>query len=198
MTRLIVVRHGNTFDPGETPARVGARTDLPLSSSGRTQADALARHFADTPFDAAFASMLKRTRETARTILSARKDSPALLLMPFLTEIDYGPDENKTEAEVIARIGAQALADWDAHATPPPGWLADPSAIVAAWRAFLERLAACDGAVLCVTSNGIARFLPAAAGIEATAPDLKLKTGAYADLSVERSGVRATAWNQRP
>jgi len=51
MTRqLFIVRHGNTFDPGDTVTRVGARTDLPLSSSGRAQADALARHFAGMSF----------------------------------------------------------------------------------------------------------------------------------------------------
>jgi transcriptional regulator GlxA family with amidase domain len=31
MTTLIIARHGNTFEDGETPRRVGARTDLPLS-----------------------------------------------------------------------------------------------------------------------------------------------------------------------
>ena len=41
MTQLLIVRHGNTFETGETPRRVGLRTDLPLSSSGRKQANAL-------------------------------------------------------------------------------------------------------------------------------------------------------------
>ncbi len=198
MARLILVRHGNTFDAGETPRRVGARTDLPLSSSGRAQAEALAEHFKGLRFDAAFASTLTRTRQTARAMLRMRIDSPALLLEPFLTEIDYGPDENKTEDDVIARIGAEALKLWDAEATPPPGWLVDPKAILAAWSKFLARLAARDGTVLTVTSNGIARFLPAAAGIDASGLDLKLKTGAYAELTVTLSGVQLAAWNQRP
>ena len=43
---------------------------------------------------------------------------------PFLREIDHGPDENCTEDKVQARIGAAALAEWDAAATPPPGWSA--------------------------------------------------------------------------
>ena len=30
MKTLIIARHGNTFRPGETPTRVGSRTDLPL------------------------------------------------------------------------------------------------------------------------------------------------------------------------
>ena len=28
-TRLIIARHGNTFEKGQTPTRVGGRTDLP-------------------------------------------------------------------------------------------------------------------------------------------------------------------------
>ncbi len=54
MARLIILRHGNTFDTGDIPTRVGAHTDLSLSVSGRMQADALAAHFRDTVFRAAF------------------------------------------------------------------------------------------------------------------------------------------------
>ena len=42
---IYIVRHGNTFDPGDTLLRVGARTDLALSVSGCEQADRLGRHF---------------------------------------------------------------------------------------------------------------------------------------------------------
>ena len=38
MTILIIARHGNTIEKGETPRRVGARTDLPMVDSGRVQA----------------------------------------------------------------------------------------------------------------------------------------------------------------
>lgn len=36
-TRIIIFRHGNTFDVGDTVLRVGRRTDIPLSGSGRKQ-----------------------------------------------------------------------------------------------------------------------------------------------------------------
>ncbi|OZB12451.1 MAG: histidine phosphatase family protein, partial [Rhodobacterales bacterium 34-62-10] len=86
MARLFIVRHGNTFDKGDTVTRVGARTDLPLSVSGREQAQKLAAHFAGTRFSAALCSPLSRTRQTARAILRERSDNPALLIAPFLTE----------------------------------------------------------------------------------------------------------------
>ncbi|HBU32950.1 MAG TPA: histidine phosphatase family protein, partial [Hyphomonas sp.] len=77
MARLIIVRHGNTFDKGDTVTRVGGRTDLPLSASGLAQADALANHFADTRFVAAFCSPLMRTRQTARAMIGMHTGAPA-------------------------------------------------------------------------------------------------------------------------
>lgn len=200
MARLIIVRHGNTFDPGDKPTRVGARTDLPLSTSGERQASALATHFRDKDFAAAFCSPLLRTRQTARTILAGHAGSPALLILPFLTEIDYGPDENQTEEAVIARIGAEAIDAWDADATPPPGWHVDPGALRAAWADLLARAANVDSdaSVLVVTSNGIARFLPDVVNEVPAGLERKLKTGAWGSVEVDRKGARILDWNVRP
>ncbi len=199
MARLFVVRHGNTFDKGDTVTRVGARTDLPLSVSGQEQAQRLALHFAGTRFDAALCSTLTRTRQTARTILSERTDSPALLVAPFLTEIDYGPDENQPEDIVAARLGP-ALEAWDRDGTPPPGWLVDPEAIRAGWRALLARAASLPETAnaLVVTSNGIARFLPDVVDKVPEGIDRKLKTGAWGELLVTASGSELLSWNERP
>ena len=199
MARLFVVRHGNTFDKGDTVTRVGARTDLPLSVSGQEQAQKLAAHFAGTRFDAALCSVLTRTRQTARAILSERTDSPALLVAPFLTEIDYGPDENQPEDIVAARLGP-ALEAWDRDGTPPPGWLVDPEAIRAGWRGLLARVASLPETAnaLVVTSNGIARFLPDVVDKVPGEIDRKLKTGAWGELLVTGSGSELLSWNQRP
>lgn len=199
MARLYIIRHGNTFDPGDTVTRVGARTDLPLSVSGREQARKLAEHFAGIRFSAALCSILTRTRQTARSILSQRTDSPALLIAPFLTEIDYGPDENQPEEVVAARLGP-ALEAWDRDGTPPPGWLVDVETIKEGWRALLSRAALlpADASALVVTSNGIARFLPDVVDKLPDALDRKLKTGAWGELSVTSSGNELLSWNQRP
>lgn len=200
MARLFVVRHGNTFDAGDVVTRVGGRTDLPLSSSGRAQAEKLAAQFADTPFAAALASPLERTRATARRILSARTDSPALLVRGFLREIDYGQDENQPEDAVIARLGAAALAAWDAEGTVPEGWGVDPAAIREGWRSLLRDIAAlpAEANVLVVTSNGTARFLPDVVDEAPAGLDRKLKTGAWGELEVSASGARLLGWNKRP
>lgn len=199
MARLFIVRHGNTFDAGDTVTRVGARTDLALSNSGRIQAIGLAAYFRETQFAAALASPLIRTRETARTILSWRTDSPALLIAPFLTEIDYGPDENEPEWKVAARLGA-ALDAWDRDAAVPPGWIVDVDAICAGWRALIGRAADMPeaAAALIVTSNGIARFLPDVVDAVPEGIDRKLKTGAFGEVAISGGRAEVTAWNVRP
>ena len=199
MARLFIVRHGNTFDKGDTVTRVGARTDLPLSVSGREQAQKLAAHFAGTRFSAALCSPLSRTRQTARAILRERSDNPALLIAPFLTEIDYGPDENQPEEAVAARLGP-ALEAWDRDAVPPPGWLVDPAALRAGWRALLARAAELPetATALIVTSNGIARFLPDVVDEAPADLDRKLKTGAWGELIVTPARSQLLTWNQRP
>ncbi|KCZ54063.1 hypothetical protein HY29_03050 [Hyphomonas beringensis] len=200
MARIYVIRHGNTFDKGDTVTRVGGRTDLPLSSSGQDQARALAEHFSELIVHAAFCSPLQRTRATARAIIGMRTGSPALLILPFLTEIDYGPDENQPEDKVIARLGEAALTAWDEDATPPDGWLVDPKALKAAWADFLHRASTLDNDanILVVTSNGIARFLPDVIQNKPEDLDRKLKTGAWGEVEITAGDARITGWNIRP
>ena len=200
---LYIVRHGNTFDPGDTPTRVGARTDLALSKSGHVQAEALARHFAGIALAGAMAGPLARTRQTAETILAAQEQPgpPRLEIAEFLREIDYGPDENRPESEVIARIGETALREWDEAAIPPPGWQVDPLALITAWHELFRALAGLPhaGPALAVTSNGIARFALSAADEVASGTALKLKTGAYGRVAILPDGrARMEDWNLRP
>lgn len=193
MARLYIVRHGNTFDPGETLLRVGGRTDLPLSTSGHVQAEALGQAFQDVAFDRARISPLRRTRETAEAILAQQAGTPDRRFLDELVEVDYGPDEGQPEAEVIARIGQAALDAWDADAIVPPGWSVDAAALRESWRALL---ADTTGTELIVTSNGIARFLLDVAEHDGVAR--KLKTGAYGVLEGSGEHWRVTDWNLRP
>lgn len=203
---FIVVRHGNTFEAGEIPRRIGSRTDLPLTALGHAQAEALGRHFAaqGIRFARAFVSPLTRTRQTGDAILALTSQSSVLAeTADFLREIDHGPDENADEESIRARIGNDALAAWDTRAIPPPGWHVEPEARLAAWRRLFASLADEEGPVLLVTSNGAARFalladenLAAAARLAST---LKLPTGGYgiiargADDALELQG-----WGIRP
>lgn len=162
MTTLIIARHGNTFESHETPRRVGARTDPPLTEKGRAQACAIGTYLRDNHLipDMAYCSQLKRTRETAALALSACGAPITAQESAIFNEIDYGPDENKTEDEVITRIGAEALKNWDEKAVVPPGWAVNPNAIIQNWNNFAAQIAPLDKTILIVTSNGIARFAP--------------------------------------
>jgi len=204
MTDVYIVRHGNTFDKGDTVTRVGARTDLPLSTSGLEQAHALAAHFkthASGGFELAYCSILGRTRQTAEAILEAATHQPSLQELAFLKEIDYGPDENQPENLVIRRLGQAAIDDWDEKALPPQGWEVDPEALIASWQHFFAGLVRANPKrpVLVVTSNGIARFaLNALDTSEAQPVSIKLKTGAYGKVQIEDGKAKLISWNIRP
>jgi len=181
MTRIVICRHGNTFDKGDVVTRVGARTDLYLSISGKNQAETLARHFSlkdsSYNFEKAFCSPLIRTHQTGDAILQSAHSTNHLKMLHFLTEIDYGVDENKAEEDVIARVGREAIDLWDEKTIPPKGWKVDPASLIQSWKDFFAKHKQFEGDILVVTSNGIARF----------ALDAEIKNG-YSKL---------TAWDIR-
>lgn len=205
MTTLIIARHGNTFGPEDTPTRVGARTDLPLVAKGEEQARAIGKYLAEHRLipDVVYASELQRTQQTATIAIKESGVSNPVYTLDIFNEIDYGPDENKTEADVIARIGEQAIKDWDEHATVPDGWKVDPDQIIWHWKEFAEQISAFDDneTVLVVTSNGIARFAPYIAGdfdAFAAKHTIKLSTGALAILKHENEQWHIKDWNIKP
>ncbi|MDZ4759505.1 MAG: histidine phosphatase family protein [Alphaproteobacteria bacterium] len=196
--RLYIVRHGNTFEKGDVVRRVGGRSDISLSLSGRSQIQALAGHFAGQGM--AFATIrsgpLRRTRETAEIIRTLQSAPPETAIDLFLREIDYGPDEGKSEIEVVARLGQAALDAWEQASIVPPGWRVDPQAIIGNWQELFARMRAVTGNHLIVTSNGVARFALAAAGNGR--PDRKLATGAYGVIELDGATVTVLSWNARP
>lgn len=203
---FVIVRHGNTFTAGEPARRIGARTDMPLTDNGLAQAQALGAHFARQgwSFSCVLVSPLLRAMQTAQAILAHQAGSPDPEPCEFLREIDHGPDENRTEDEVLARIGRQALSDWDRRAVPPPDWIVDADARCASWaKLFTGRQAGRNGPVLLVTSNGAARFAlladPALEAARRSLPSLKLPTGGYGVIRRKGNGALDVAvWGQRP
>lgn len=196
MRRIFIIRHGDTFESSAVACRIGAGTDIPLVESGRAQADRLGQWFAaqDLAFRSLHSSPLQRARETAARIAAAIGHA-ADGVLPWLNEIDHGPDEGRREADVLARIGAQALADWDEHGLAPDGWTVDAHSRIAAWKRWFA--AEGEGAELLVTSNGAARFALLALGLSSTS--LKLRTGAFGELAIDGQGaVTLRRWDERP
>ncbi|MDI1294512.1 MAG: histidine phosphatase family protein [bacterium] len=196
MRRVFIIRHGNTFTSSADACRIGARTDIPLVASGQAQADRLGAWFADQGIAVRclLSSPLLRARDTADRIGAAIGHAPDGT-RPWLSEIDHGPDEGRPEAAVLARIGAQALADWDERGIAPPGWIVDADARIAAWRTWFGEGG--EGTDLLVTSNGAARFALLALGLPLGT--LKLRTGAFGELAVDEAGaVTLLGWDVRP
>lgn len=179
MKTLIIARHGNTFRKGETPTRVGSRTDLPLVEEERGRGIGLYLKKHGLQPDRILAAPLRRTLQTAELAAEELNFAGAVQPDARFIEVDYGPDENKTEDEVIARIGEDAINLWNAEAIVPDGWKVDVAAIIANWQALAAEVK--DGeTLLCVSSNGTIRFAPHLTGDYAgfcAAHDIKVPTG---------------------
>jgi broad specificity phosphatase PhoE len=98
--RLYLVRHGET--DWNAAGRLLSFTDAPLNARGEEQAATLASTVAVVRWDRAISSPLVRARRTAEIILAARADAPALEIDDRLRELDFGPYEGWSEAQLEA------------------------------------------------------------------------------------------------
>ena len=125
-------------------------------------------------------------------------------------EVDYGPDENHSEEETKARLGADiatangtdpatlsaeeldalgeaAIEKWNAEAIVPPGWKVDVQQIITNWTDLAGEVQ--EGEVLlCVSSNGTIRFAPHITGDYAgfcAEHDIKVATGGVCIFTCE-------------
>lgn len=214
---LIIARHGNTFEDQEIPKRIGSKTDLPLTAKGRAQAQTLGCHLKTLypPVLKIYAAPLRRTMETAQAAAKELGYNNNIEQAKFLTEIDHGPDENKTDSEILSRNGPQALKQWDEFCQMPPDWSPRPEEILISWNNFFSKIAAQakilkqqpnPHSILLVTSNGIARFAVLAAqkdkNLELNSSNLKLSTGSFGviEYSTEYNDDVWTVrnWNTKP
>lgn len=206
ITRLLIARHGNTFSPGDVVRRVGL-TDLPLVSSGLQQAARLGGYLQQHNLipDQIFTSRLQRTQQTAEHAQREMNTRITVQSLAIFDEIDYGPDENQAEADVIARLGRDALTAWETQAIVPDGWHVDPDKLIQNWHEFAQMLLQehKGQTILVVTSNGIARFAPYLTGdftAFAARHSIKLATGALAVFENQPSSPdwSCRQWNEIP
>lgn len=191
---LLVIRHGNTFEAGEAPRRIGARTDLPLTAEGRAQMVRLRDHLEAAgrqPYRV-YAGPLQRTMQSAGLV------APSYEIVEFLREIYHGLDENKTEDIVLRNVGRAALEAWDKEGKLPAGWTADVLGIRQGWQGLKKLCRDHGGLWAAVTSNGIARFV--FDEVENIPENRKLSTGAYGMLAYDRERHKwvCRGWNIRP
>ena len=99
MTRLIVVRHGQTL--WNLERKYQGHSDIALTDAGRKQAEAVAERLAEETIDAVYASDLSRAFKTAEYI--AAKHNLLVNVVPELREIKFGDWEGLTYEEISER-----------------------------------------------------------------------------------------------
>ena len=104
-TRIIAIRHGETT--WNVDSRIQGHLDIPLSATGRQQAERLAGALRDEPITAIYASDLARAWETAQYIGQAH-GLPVLKAIG-LRERDFGDFEGKTFAEIELLLPEQSM-----------------------------------------------------------------------------------------
>ena len=203
--RVVLVRHGNTFSPGEQAVWVGARTDLALVEKGRQQAEevgnALCR--AGMTVSRIFAGPLRRTAETAAIIARIAGIAPeAVVTDRRLVELDYGDWEGLTSDRIRELYGNSDLDGWEQRNAWPFGarWPATKSEVVARLLAFFGELPPpthANAVNVVVSSNGIFRLLAEALGFSSGAG--KMATGNISLIMRAADGTwHVERWNAAP
>lgn len=145
------MRHGQT----ECNRRrlMQARTDALLNEEGVRQAEDIRRQIGGVPFDAVYASPLKRARQTA-VVVSGWKES-ALKIDARLLEVEVGPYELKP----YYGMGFSMTLYWAApRVFPVPEGVEAPQAMLERSASFLQDLGKEKYEnVLVVTHGGILR-----------------------------------------
>lgn len=228
ITRIIIARHGNTFAKGETPTRVGGKTDLELVENERGLK--VGEFLKNQRFIPAvvFAAPLRRTMQTAKLAIEALGIHQEVVLDESFREIDYGLDENKTEDVVVKRLGElylaregedvsslslevinlrgeQVIEDWNSKAIVPDGWKVSPDDMINTWLSWGKKAHEkyLGKNVLIVSSNGIIRFAPYLTGDFsgfASGNDLKVGTGNICIFEKEEHepNWKCVLWNHNP
>jgi broad specificity phosphatase PhoE len=158
--RIYFVRHGET--DWNAAGRLQSRTDRPLSDVGEAQAHDLATQLAGIRWDRAYTSPACRAVRTAEILLADGAESPPLLVDERLVEMDLGPYEGWTEAELEADPVAATLRRDGAQL---PGVEAEAS-VEARARSFLAGLRDLPGTTLVVGHGRMLRILMAAAVLD--------------------------------
>jgi broad specificity phosphatase PhoE len=177
---------------GAETRRFIGHVDVPLSSLGRAQMEALAGRLRGATLDAVYCSDLLRTRRSAEILAAPHRLTP--IAEPALREFAMGQWEGLT-AEEIRALDAPAFDAWmaDVGRFQFPGGesLSDLEARV--WPAFEELVARHAGATVAVVAHGGSNRAILCRALDLGTDRLLALGQDYAALSVlERNGARWT------
>ena len=142
MTEIIIIRHGET--EWNQTGRFQGHSDVPLSETGRAQAEALGRNLAIDHVDAIYASDLTRAIETAAPL--AARFSLTVTPDPLLRELNFGAWEGRSFSDVnVENPNAMKQFYNDPECADIPDSEPFPD-FQSAWRAAFVRLQNCIAA----------------------------------------------------
>ena len=208
--KLILLRHGNTFEAHETPYQVGSRTDLPLTEKGLSQA----RNFSEflkisgkIPF-AIYSGALKRQTTSAKILHDSFPDALLLTHRAALDEIDYGEWEKLT-TPAICEQWSEEYEGWVKSGAWPNDIFKNSKEyhvnLLQNWLKSLENSVPDNSHIVAVSSNGIMRFILKcipllwdAVSKEGKMEEYKVRTGGYCELVYENGDWKIESWNTMP
>ena len=203
--RLILARHGNTFEKDEDPVWVGANEDMPLTSFGCEQAEKISACLTRNKIKPAaiYTAGLQRTKKSAEII--AKKFELTPIVDERLREINYADWGGKTNQEIADLYGPEMLKLWTEQSIIPPqsNWQPDLQAIRDETRSLVEMLAAKYDAgadILIVSSNGRLRYyldlIPGAFNLRVEEKNFKMATGNLSCINLAEEN-KIIFWNQK-
>jgi len=197
--RLLLVRHGNTFEKGQPPVQIGSRTDLPLTNEGRNQAKTVGGFFLSQNIvpKGIYSGSLKRQYESAQIIAKELSlDNLFFPNEPALTEIDYGLWEGLT-AEEIAAKWPEEYRKWTTSIDWPAGIFEGSHHhhinAIDKWLDHLRKKYQSGDTLIAVTSNGVIQYFRP----DRTKND-KVKTGHFCELHIHPDSLTIEKWNAAP
>lgn len=167
--RILFVRHGLT--EWNHLARFQGKSDIPLSETGRQQAQRLAVRLSSWGAQAIFSSPLARASETASIL--GQKTVPPLdpVLLEDLSEVDFGQWEGRSVKEILLRE-RELFERWRSDPSlyvPPDGesfdsliQRAESACGVLFAQAFERMVVVCHGGILRVLLSYLLSIPPSA------------------------------------
>jgi broad specificity phosphatase PhoE len=150
VTRVFMVRHGATVLSAED--RFAGATDVELSDEGREQTRRLSARLSREKVNAAYASPLGRTVETAQILAAPHKLE--VQTRDGLREINHGRWEGLTRREVEEKFPEEAM-EWerDPYTFAPVGGESGLAVTARALPALIDIVRECAGQNILVVSH---------------------------------------------
>jgi len=206
--RLLISRHGNTFNANTKPVWTGSSNDLPLVAKGIEQATKLGEYLKanDIKPAAVYASNLQRTYNYAAQALKVAELNNDIIKTKALDEIDYGSWTGLTDKQVIDKYGQQHLLNWRNKSIFPPAPQWDENELqvkqrIANFIDYLKNKHNPNDTILIITSNGIIRYflqtVPNKFEELVSQNNISIKTGNISQIDIGDINT-LEVWNQTP